>query len=40
MAESKSRIGQIPILERGQIVGLVTRADLMHYIHMRSQLGV
>ncbi len=37
---NESRIGQIPILERGQIVGLVTRADLMHYIHMRSQLGV
>ncbi len=37
---NENRIGQIPIVEWGQIVGLVTRADLMHYIHMRSQLGV
>lgn len=37
---NENRIGQVPVVEWGQIVGLVTRADLMHYIHMRSQLGV
>ena len=37
---NENRIGQVPIVERDQIVGLVTRSDLMHYIHMRSQLGV
>lgn len=37
---NENRIGQVPVVERDQIVGLVTRADLMHYIHMRSQLGV
>ncbi len=37
---NENRIGQVPVLEGGQIVGLVTRADLMHYMHMRSQLGV
>lgn len=35
-----NRVGQIPVVERGQIIGLVTRTDLMHYIHTRSQLGV
>ncbi|MDP2726990.1 MAG: site-2 protease family protein [Dehalococcoidia bacterium] len=37
---NENRIGQVPVVEWDQIVGLVTRADLMHYIHLRSQLGV
>lgn len=37
---NENKIGQVPVIERDQVIGLVTRADLMHYIHMRSQLGV
>jgi Zn-dependent protease/CBS domain-containing protein len=37
---NENQIGQLPVLEAGMLVGLVTRTDLMHYIHMRSELKV
>lgn len=39
MTMSQQRIGRLPVVEDGKLIGIITRSDLMHVIKMRSELG-
>ena len=32
-------VHQLPVIEGGQLVGLITRGDVLNYIQMRMQFG-
>jgi Zn-dependent protease/CBS domain-containing protein len=36
---ASGKIHQVPVIEKGKIKGLVCRADILDYIHLRSDLG-
>jgi Zn-dependent protease len=36
----ESDINQVPVMEHGQIAGMITRERLLHYIRTRSELGI
>ncbi|MBI2849292.1 MAG: site-2 protease family protein [Chloroflexi bacterium] len=33
-------VGQLPVVEFGQLVGLLTRSDLLHFVNIRSSLRI
>jgi Zn-dependent protease/predicted transcriptional regulator len=35
---SSRDVNQIPVIDHGEVVGLLTRADLLHYLHIRQDL--
>lgn len=37
---SSGKIHQVPVIEEGNIKGLVCRADILDFIHLRSDMGV
>lgn len=37
---SSGKIHQVPVIEGGNIKGLVCRADILNFIHLRSDLGI
>jgi Zn-dependent protease/predicted transcriptional regulator len=36
---SNGKVHQVPVIERGKVKGLVCRADVLDYLHLRSNLG-
>jgi Zn-dependent protease len=36
---TSSRINQVPVVQEGEIKGLVCRTDILDFIHLRSELG-
>ena len=36
---TSSRINQVPVVQGGEIKGLVSRTDILDFIHLRSELG-
>lgn len=36
----ESDVNQVPVMENGRVVGMVTRERLLHYIRTRSELGI
>jgi Zn-dependent protease/predicted transcriptional regulator len=37
---ASGKINQVPVIERGQIEGVVCRANILEFLHLRSELGV
>lgn len=33
-------VNQMPVMDNGHLVGMITRENLLHYIRMRSELGI
>ena len=33
-------LNQAPVLERDRLVGMLTRADIIRYLHSRRELGI
>ena len=33
-------VHQLPVVEDGSLLGLLTRADVMRYLHLRHELGI
>ena len=36
---SSGKVHQVPVIEGGKVKGLVSRADILDYLHLRSDLG-
>ena len=36
---ASGKIHQVPVIEGGKIKGLVCRADILDFIHLRSEVG-
>jgi CBS domain-containing protein len=36
----EANVNQVPIMEDGNLLGMITRANLLHYMRLRSELGV
>lgn len=39
-AMDKGEISKIPVMEANQVVGVLTREDILHYVRIRAELGV
>jgi predicted transcriptional regulator len=37
---TSNRINQVPVIQGGEIRGLVCRADILDFIHLHSELGI
>jgi Zn-dependent protease len=37
---ASGKINQVPVVQRGQIEGVVCRANILEFLHLRSELGV
>ena len=35
-----ANVAQLPVIEGGQVVGLLTREQVLHYIRTRAELGI
>jgi len=35
-----SNVAQVPVIERDQVVGVLTREQVLHYIRTRAELGI
>jgi predicted transcriptional regulator len=35
-----SDVAQLPVVEGGQLVGMLTRDQVLHYIRMRGEIGI
>jgi len=36
---ARSRVHQLPVMERGVVIGILCRTDVLHYLHLRSELS-
>jgi CBS domain-containing protein len=36
----EAKVNQVPVIDHGQLLGVVTRENLLHYIRLRSELGI
>ncbi|RLB07393.1 MAG: peptidase, partial [Deltaproteobacteria bacterium] len=36
---ASGKINQVPVIEGGEIKGLVCRTDILDFLHLRSELG-
>jgi predicted transcriptional regulator len=35
-----ARVGQMPVVTGGALVGMIDREQILHYVRVRSELGV
>jgi Zn-dependent protease len=39
-AMDRADISRIPVIDNGEVIGILSREDILHYIRLRSELGV